>query len=125
MASKSEPQRCEMATAKSSTRRKVKPTPAQKAFARWRKYPGLRTLREQPDDEFAIVKALILARTEAGLTQREIAERMNTTQSVIARLETHGAALKTLRRYAEVTGHRLCITLEPLPEDERAGKHER
>ncbi len=31
-------------------------------------------------------------RTEAGLSQRELAERMGTTQSVISRLEEGGAA---------------------------------
>ena len=37
--------------------------------------------------EFEIARAVILARQGAGLTQGQLAKRMNTTQSVIARLE--------------------------------------
>jgi len=36
---------------------------------------------------FALARTLIEARTNAGLTQEQLAERMHTTQSVIARLE--------------------------------------
>ncbi len=39
------------------------------------------------EEEFSLVSALIAARTRAGLTQEEVAQRMKTTQAVIARLE--------------------------------------
>jgi transcriptional regulator with XRE-family HTH domain len=50
---------------------------------------------------------------EAGLTQTEVAERIGTTQSAIARLEGGGVSpsLATLRRYAEATGTRLQVSL--------------
>jgi ribosome-binding protein aMBF1 (putative translation factor) len=43
------------------------------------------------------------ARSEAGLTQRQLAERMGTTQAVIARIEAGsvGATLTSLQRAAE------------------------
>lgn len=116
-----------MATAKSSTPAKAKLVPAEEVFAEWHKDPAYREAYDALDEEFAIVEALIRARAEAGLTQSQIAERMNTTQSVVARLEAqaHRASLKTLRSYAEATGHRLRITLESLPKGERAVKHAR
>jgi DNA-binding transcriptional regulator YiaG len=40
------------------------------------------------EDEFALAAALIDARAKAKLTQSELARRMGTTQSVIARLES-------------------------------------
>ena len=38
-------------------------------------------------DEFAIVRELVAARARAGLSQSEVAQRMGTTQSAVARLE--------------------------------------
>jgi len=54
------------------------------------------------------------ARARSRLTQAQIAERMGTTQSVVARLESGRVkpSLRTLERYAAATGSRLTITLE-------------
>ncbi|MGH6754915.1 MAG: helix-turn-helix domain-containing protein, partial [Bradyrhizobium sp.] len=56
------------------------------------------------------------ARAKAGLTQEELARRMDTSQSAIARLE--GGRMKpsarTLERFAKATGTHLRITFEPL-----------
>jgi transcriptional regulator with XRE-family HTH domain len=57
---------------------------------------------------------MIDARQRAGLTQNELAKRIKTTQSVIARLES-GRSLpsgRTLQRYAKATGSRLAIRFE-------------
>jgi ribosome-binding protein aMBF1 (putative translation factor) len=66
--------------------------------------------------DFALRREMKAARRRAGLSQRELAERMRTTQSVIARLEQgkRSPNIKTLRRMAEVTGSRLVIRLEAL-----------
>lgn len=66
--------------------------------------------------EFSIVRELIAARMRAGLTQNEIAERMGTTQSVIARLEggKRTPSMTTVQRYAEATGCKAVFRLEPL-----------
>jgi transcriptional regulator with XRE-family HTH domain len=52
---------------------------------------------------------------QANLSQVELAEKMGTSQSTIARLESGKANpnLSTLRRLAKVTGTTLRITLEP------------
>ncbi|MGL5115694.1 MAG: helix-turn-helix transcriptional regulator [Beijerinckiaceae bacterium] len=53
------------------------------------------------------------ARARSGLTQAEIARRMGTTQSAVARLETERLpSLSTLKRYAEAVGARLVVKLE-------------
>ncbi len=52
-------------------------------------------------------------RTEAGLSQRALAERMGTTQSVISRLEEGGGAknrLDTLARVATALNRHLIVS---------------
>jgi predicted transcriptional regulator len=75
--------------------------------------PEFKAEYKKADAEFAIVEALIKARTKARLSQAELAKRIGTTQSAIARLEGGGVSpsLSTLRRYAEATGSRLHIEL--------------
>lgn len=81
----------------------------------WMKNPKYRREYEALEEEFSLVAALIEARTRAGLTQEQLAQRMNTTQAVIARLESGGSkpSTRTLERFAEATGSRLKITFEP------------
>ena len=69
---------------------------------------------EELGPEFEIARAVILARKRAGLTQEQLARRMNTTQSVIARLEGGRAcpSTTTLMRFAKATGTRLKISFE-------------
>lgn len=75
--------------------------------------PEFRDEYEKADAEFSVIEALVRARTEAGLTQTELARRVGTTQSAIARLEggSVSPSLATLRRYAEATGTRLEVSL--------------
>ena len=62
-----------------------------------------------------MVEALVRARMAAKLTQAEVARRLGTTQSAIARLEGGrvSPSVATLRRYAEATGTRLMVGLVP------------
>ena len=65
------------------------------------------------DAEFALARELIAARVRAGFTQAQLAHRMGTTQSAVARLES-GAQLpsvKTLLRFAKATDSRPVIKL--------------
>jgi ribosome-binding protein aMBF1 (putative translation factor) len=50
-----------------------------------------------------LARVVIARRAELGLTQRELAERMQTTPSVISRIESgqHTTSIKTLQRLAE------------------------
>jgi ribosome-binding protein aMBF1 (putative translation factor) len=81
----------------------------------WLKSPKYRRAYQALEEEFSLVAALIEARTRAGLTQEQVAQRMKTTQAVIARLESGGSkpSTRTLERFAHATGSRLKITFEP------------
>ena len=73
--------------------------------------PGVRKAYEALDDEFAFLDEVLKARAASGLTQAEVAERVGTTQSAVARLESgtkrHSPSLATLQRYARALGYRL------------------
>ena len=75
--------------------------------------PEFRRQYALADDEFALIEALVRARAAAKLTQAELAQRLGTTQSAIARLEGGrvSPSFTTLRRYAEATGTRLTVGL--------------
>lgn len=55
------------------------------------KDPEIRAEYERQQPEFALIQAMLDARMKKGITQKEIAKRMNTKQSVISRLETGNA----------------------------------
>ena len=61
-----------------------------------------------------VARMIFDARVEAGLTQKQLAEIVGTTQSVIARLESGRAkpSTKTLERLAIATDTRLRIIFE-------------
>ncbi|MBI5641489.1 MAG: helix-turn-helix transcriptional regulator [Nitrospirae bacterium] len=67
------------------------------------------------DEEFALFDEFLKARTSAGITQAEVAERIGTTQSAVARLESgkgkHSPSLATLQKYAHALGYRLELRL--------------
>lgn len=82
-----------------------------RAFVR----PGVKKAYEDLANEFEFIDEVLRARAEAGLTQAEVAARVGTTQSAIARLESaqpkHSPSVATLQRYAEALGCRLEIRL--------------
>lgn len=83
----------------------------------WKKDPDFKREYDALEAEFSLFDELLRARQEAGLTQAEVAERMGTKASAIARLEAgggskkHSPSIATLRKYAEVVGRRLEIRL--------------
>lgn len=85
-----------------------------KVSKRWMKEPGFKKGYDALEEEFSLASQLIEARARAGLTQAEVADRMGTSQSTVARLESGGAkpSLSTLKRFAQATGARVRITLE-------------
>jgi transcriptional regulator with XRE-family HTH domain len=66
-------------------------------------------------EEFAFLDEVLKARTESGLTQAEVAVRVGTTQSAIARLESaeskHSPSIATLQKYAKALGYRVEVKL--------------
>lgn len=81
---------------------------------KWMKKKEYRQAYEELAPEFALARAVIAARVTAGLTQEQLAQRMETTQSVIARLESGRTrpSTQTLERLAAATGTRLKISFE-------------
>lgn len=69
--------------------------------------------RAEVEQDLALGQLIYDLRTEAGLSQRALAERMGTTQSVISRLEEGGGArnrLDTLARVAIALDRHLIIS---------------
>jgi ribosome-binding protein aMBF1 (putative translation factor) len=79
----------------------------------WMKDPSFRAEYERLKPEYALALALIKARSKAGLTQADVARKMRTTQSVVARIESgrNPPNLKTLERYANAVGRRIEVKL--------------
>ena len=67
------------------------------------------------NEEFQYLDEFLKARAAAGVTQAEIAERIGTTQSAVARLESgrgkHSPSIATLEKYAHALGCRLELKL--------------
>jgi ribosome-binding protein aMBF1 (putative translation factor) len=87
--------------------------PFRKLKNAWMKEPGFRAEYDRLKPEFALALSLIKAREKAGLTQAQVAKRMRTTQSVVARIESgqNPPNLRTLERYAEAVGRRIQVKL--------------
>lgn len=83
--------------------------------------PEFRAAYEAYDPEIAMLDARLAARearTQAKLTQAEVAKRMGTKREAIARFESRSAGrsstLGTLCRYAAAVNCRLKISFEPV-----------
>lgn len=87
-------------------------------YSRWDDVKGRRTApdaatRSGVEQDLALGQLIYDLRTEAGLSQRELAERMGTTQSVISRLEEGGGArnrIDTLARVATALDRHLVVS---------------
>ena len=81
----------------------------------WSTAPAYQGAYDALDDEFRLARVLIDTRSRAGLSQAELAVRMKTSQSYIARIEGGRVRPSTavLERVAQATGTRLRITFEP------------
>lgn len=83
--------------------------PVEEVFAELHKDPEYMAEYEALEEEFALIEALIDARMKADLTQEQVAERMQTSQSYVAKLEGGriNPSVNALRRYAKATGTKL------------------
>lgn len=90
-----------------------------KAFTQFKKRalarPEVRHEYDRLADEFDFLDEVLKARAESGLTQADVAARIGTTQSAIARLESpagkHSPSIATLQRYASALGYKLQVRL--------------
>jgi transcriptional regulator with XRE-family HTH domain len=82
---------------------------------RWSRDDDYKAAYDGLEEEFRLAGALIEARTAAGLSQSQLARRMKTSQSYIARIEGGKVRPSTdaLERFAQATGTRLRIIFEP------------
>ena len=82
---------------------------------RWSRQEDYREAYEELGPEYTVARALIEARTRAGFSQAELAARMETTQSAVARMESGRTrpSTRTLEKVARATGTRLRIHFEP------------
>ena len=78
--------------------------------------PAVRQAYDAQAPEFELARELISARMRAGLTQGEVAARMGTTQSVVARIESGRGtpSMRTVQRFANAVGARAVVRIEPL-----------
>ena len=76
--------------------------------------PAVQSEYDALAEQFEMARELVAARARAGLTQAEVAERMGTTQSVVARLEggKRQPSMRTVQRYAQALGCRAVVRLE-------------
>lgn len=90
-------------------------------MANYSRWDDVKNKRRTPDpdvragveQDLALGQLIYDLRTLAGLSQRELAERMGTTQSVISRLEEGGGArnrIDTLARVARALDRHLVVS---------------
>ena len=84
---------------------------------RWTKDADYEDANDALDEEFDLARALIKPRTAAGLSQSQLARRIKSSQSYIARIEGGKVRPSTdaLERFAQATRTRLRIVFEPQP----------
>ena len=77
--------------------------------------PAVRKEYEAQKTEFEVAHALIKARIAAKMTQVEVAKRMHTSQSQIARLESgeHFPSIQTIHKYAKAINHPIRLDITP------------
>ena len=73
-------------------------------------------------EELKVGVLLRQARERVGLTQEEVARRLDTKKSAISRIENHAAdiRLSTLDRHAKALGWRLSLQLRPQDDGRRS-----
>ncbi len=86
------------------------------------KKPGVRNAYDEMAPEYAVAAELIRSRIKAKMTQAQVAKRMKTTQSVVARMESGGSlpSMTSIAKYATATGEALSITIEPAKRRQKA-----
>ena len=81
------------------------------------KNPEVRAEYEALEPEYQVIRAMIRAREEQKISQRQLSERTGIAQADISRIETGNGnpTLKTLQKIAEGLGMKLELVFTPLP----------
>ena len=79
------------------------------------RFPGL---QDRPERRRELIEELVRLRQQSELSQTEVAARMGTSQSAVARLESGelDARLSTLERYAAALGRTVDWQVRPTEE---------
>ena len=99
-------------------KQQYKPVPHDAAFKqKMLSKPAVKKAYDALEDEYTALHTLLNARSAAGLTQADVAQRMGTTVSAISRLEAslrsekHSPSFATLRKYAQACGKKLVVQM--------------
>ncbi len=95
----------------------VKVDLAQRAAARAKKDPKFAVAFHEASLSHSIARDLAKLRMKAGLSQRELADKLHTSQAAISRLERpdyQGYTITTLEKYARAAGAELKISFRLL-----------
>lgn len=78
----------------------------------WTKDPAFRKASKELELEFALVRAILNARINKGVTQKELANRVGTKQSSIARFESgaYNPTLSFVQKLARALDVKIRIT---------------
>lgn len=86
---------------------------ADTVIKKWMKDPKFVAACKELEPEYTLARTIIEARINEGLSQAELAERMGTTQPVIARMESGRQSMNvaTLHKLAKATNTKVQISL--------------
>ena len=77
--------------------------------------PEYKAAYDALEQEFSIANALIKARSEAGMTQKDVAEKLGISQPSVARMESgKDVSIKAIARYAKAVGRKITLEIQPI-----------
>ncbi len=96
--------------------------PYERVLATMLRDPEFRRAYEELEPEFQVIRQVIALRNKRNMTQTELAKRVGTKQSSIARMETKGqlGTLGLLHRVAKALDAQLDVRLIPCEEVKRS-----
>ena len=82
--------------------------------------PEFREAWDEVELEYELARQIIKRRIELDITQKDLAEMLGTTQSVISRIENgHNCSLEYIKKLAKSLQCKPKIVLEPVPSNDR------
>lgn len=96
---------------KQENKQEIEYAPFSKAKKEMMRDPKFRRAYEEIQPKYAVIRAVLDARMKRGLTQAQLAKRVGTTQSAIARFESGAGnpTLDFLTKVSDSLGKRLVV----------------